>query len=358
MARGLLLPAAMLPHPHDALFMAAFEEPAHAAALLRELVPASVGALIDWDTLRGETGSFVEPALAKRHSDLVFSARLRTGTQSLAYVILEHQSTGDRTMPLRALTYEVRIWNRVRKMNPFAQLPPILVVVVSHAPGGWTHARTLAELFDPAVPASAALARLVPGVPLIIDDLAHCSNDDLRRRKLPAFPKLALWLLRDARDRKRLLRNFDSWIDLFEEVERGPDGRDALTSLIVYLFRVIDPRHHDELRAKLRLLGSRTKDIAMSIYDMLLQQGFAKGEKEGRAKGRKEGRAEGRKEGRAEGDKEGRITALRCQVLYKFGGQTLGKRYEAALRRATPEAIDGYLQRVLTAKSVAAVFKG
>lgn len=352
----------MIPHPHNRLFWAAMERPAHAAALLRDLVPDSLGALIDWDTLHGETGSFIDPALAARHSDLVFSARLRTETESFAYAILEHQSTSDRTMPLRTLTYEVRIWNRICKMNPLAQLSPIVVVVVSHAPGGWTQARTLAELFDPAVPANAALARLVPDVPLIIDDLTQCSNEDLRRRTLPAFPKLALWLLRDARDRKRLLKNFDSWIDLFEEVEHGPDGHDAITSLIVYLFQVIDPRHHDELRAKLRLLGSRTKDIAMSIYDMLLQQGFANGEKMGRAKGRKEGRAEGRKkghaEGHAEGQKEGRITALRRQVLFKFGGQTLAKRYEAALRRATPEAIDGYLQRVLTAKSVAAVFEG
>ena len=73
-------PAVMTGRPHDALFKAAFEQPAHAAALLRELVPAALGALIAWDTLRGETGSFVDTALAYRHSDLVFSARLRTGT--------------------------------------------------------------------------------------------------------------------------------------------------------------------------------------------------------------------------------------------------------------------------------------
>jgi len=86
-----------------------------------------------------ETGSFVDPVLADRHSDLVFSARLRTGARSRAYVIAEHQSTGDRSMPLRTLTYQVRIWNRFRKQYRTARLPPILVVVVSHvrAAGSW-----------------------------------------------------------------------------------------------------------------------------------------------------------------------------------------------------------------------------
>ncbi|HEX7843516.1 MAG TPA: Rpn family recombination-promoting nuclease/putative transposase [Kofleriaceae bacterium] len=70
--------AAVIPRPHDALFKSAFEAPADAAALLRELLPAALRPLIAWDTLHGEPGSFVHPALADQHSDLLFSARLRT----------------------------------------------------------------------------------------------------------------------------------------------------------------------------------------------------------------------------------------------------------------------------------------
>jgi hypothetical protein len=47
---------------------------------------------------------------------------------------------------------------------------------------------------------------------MIVDDLAQLSNADLAERPLPAFPKLALWLLRDARDSARLLDSFDAWI--------------------------------------------------------------------------------------------------------------------------------------------------
>lgn len=166
-----------------------------------------------------------------------------------------------------------------------------------------------------------------------------------RARSLPAFPKLVLWLLRDARDPPRLLASFDAWIDTFAEAERGPDGRDAVATLLVYLFGVVEPMHHEALRAKLQQLDARTKEITMSILDMWHEQG--------RAKGRQEGRQEGRKEGR----KVERIAVLRRQVRFKFGGQRLASRYEAVLRNATPAAIESYLLRVLTADSIAAVFE-
>ena len=342
----------MTAHPHDALFKSAFEAPAHAAALLRVLVPTALSDLIAWDTLTSDTASFVDPRLTNRHSDLVFSARLRSVASSLV-ILLEHHSTRDRTMPLRTLSYETRIWHRFRKAHRAASLPPILAVLISNVRGGWRTARTLDELFDPAIAASPALAALVPRVPLIVEDLAHRSNADLQAWALPAFPKLALWLLRDARDPRRLFANFDAWIDTFAKVERGPDGSDAMTTLLVYLFQVVRPVHHDELRARLGQLGSRAEEITMSIADMWHEQGRAKGRQEGRVEGREEGRVEGREEGHL----EGRIAALRRLVLFKFGGEALDGRYEAMMRNATPEMIDGYLQRVLTADSITAVFE-
>jgi predicted transposase YdaD len=67
----------MTTRPHDALFKTAFEAPADAAALLRELMPAAVQAALVWETLGHEDGSFVDETLADQHSDRLFSARLR-----------------------------------------------------------------------------------------------------------------------------------------------------------------------------------------------------------------------------------------------------------------------------------------
>jgi hypothetical protein len=48
---------------------------------------------------------------------------------------------------------------------------------------------------------------------------------------------------------------------------------------------------------------------------------------------------------------------LRSQLSAKFGAQALEAAYEARLQAATPAAVDRYLQRVLVADSLAAVFE-
>jgi predicted transposase YdaD len=332
----------MTPRPHDALFKSAFESPSTAAALLRELLPGAVRSAIAWRTLSGERGSFVDALLADHHSDLLFSARLRAGKRELVYFLLEHQSANDPTMPLRMLSYQSRIWDRFVEQHPSVRLAPIIAMLVTNVPDGWNGPRAFEELFDPAVVALPELAALVPRFSMIVDDLARLSDGDLAARPLPPFPRLALWLLRDARDSATFLDSFDAWIPAMLALERTRSGRDRLTTLVTYMFHVISPLHLEPLRAKLRTLGSRTQELAMTIAEQLRKEGL------------KKGREEGLKKGLKKGHEEGRLATLRSMLLFKF--HTLGAKHEARLKAATPEAINRYLQRLLTADSLAAVF--
>jgi predicted transposase YdaD len=341
----------MSAHPHDALFRWAFEAPPDAAELLRGLVPPAVRDSIAWDTLGGASGSFVDLAHGDRHNDLLFAAQLRAEEPASAFLLLEHQSTVDPALPLRVLSYQTRIWARFRKAQPGTRLPPIISVLVSHAQDGWTAACAFEQLLSPVVLAIPGLAALVPRYSMIVDDLAGRSDDDLRGRALPPSQKLALWLLRDGRAPERLLDRFDAWIPTILEAGRTRSGREALTVLVQYLFEVLEPKYFNAVRTKLQQLGARSKEIAMTIADYLREEG----RKQGREEGRKKGRQEGRKKGRQEGRKEGLLVALRSQLLYRF--QALDAATEARLRAATPEALDRYLQRVLTAESLAAVFE-
>jgi hypothetical protein len=102
-------------------------------------------------------------------------------------------------------------------------VPVIIAVLVSHVPGGWTAARAFEELFDPDVMALSGLAALVPRCAMIVEDLTPWSDAAQAARPLPAFPKLALWLLRDARDSARLLDSFDNWGG---RIRTGVDNRE------------------------------------------------------------------------------------------------------------------------------------
>ena len=59
----------MTVRPHDALFRSAFEDPEHASAELRHVLPEALAVALDWSTLRTEPGAYVDSQLADRYSD-------------------------------------------------------------------------------------------------------------------------------------------------------------------------------------------------------------------------------------------------------------------------------------------------
>ena len=229
-------------------------------------------------------------------------------------------------MPLRMLAYQTRIWGRFRKEHPGARLPPILGVLVGHPPGGWESARAFEQLLEPEVMAIPGIAALVPRFSMVVEDLARRSDADLRRSALALFQKLALWLLRDSRDPVRLLDGFDAWSPTILEAGQARSGTETIAVLIRYLFQVLDPVYFDAVRAKLQQLGTRSREIAMTIAEYLEEKGR----------------------------QQGRVDMLRSQLVYKF--HALDAETEARLQAATSEALDRYGRRVLIADSLAAVF--
>ncbi len=314
----------MTSKPHDAVFKAAFERPEHAAALFRSVLPASIVASIAWPSLAGEAGSFVDVELADRHSDLLFSVDMQGG-RAFLYLLLEHQSANDPDMPLRMLVYQVRIWERHRKQHA-GPLPPILPVVVSLAPGGWTAPRSFHELFAPAPATIPELASFVPSFDLLIEDLAHVSNEDLKARALAAFPKLALWLLRDARNREQLLRNLGVWGDAFAEALHTPRGLESVSVLLRYIALITNDLHLAEFRAKILEAAPEVERAAMTIAEQLIAEGLAKGRV------------------------EGRVETLTRQLECKFGA--LDPAILTRVARADASEVDVWLERVLFAATL------
>ena len=96
---------------HDGLFKLGFGEPLHAAGELRSVLPAAIVEAVRLEELERVDGSFVDEALAQRHTDLLFRAPRRDGGEPLyLYFLIEHQSEPDRWMALRVLVYAGLLW--------------------------------------------------------------------------------------------------------------------------------------------------------------------------------------------------------------------------------------------------------
>ena len=253
--------------PHDALFKAAFAQPETAAEFVRARLSPALVAAIDWDSMAAVSGSFVDPELRQRHSDLLFSAAVRDANDARAYfyLLLEHQSSNDSDMPLRVLIYMTRIWEHFRRQHPDAPLPVVLPFVVSHAPGGWTAPTRFAELFDPHARELEGVAAHLPNFEFLLDDLATFSDDQIRQRVAAVFGQLVLWAFRDARNAHTLLPKLPAWARAFSAVLRAPNGQAALEQLFRYLAEVTEDMHFDTIRATIVELAPEAEPAARTI---------------------------------------------------------------------------------------------
>ncbi len=140
--------------PHDKYFRSVFSNPANATSLLRAHVPGSLARTLKWSTLTLLPGRFVSPDWRDSEADLLFSVERATGaTPVLVYVLLEHQSSPDRWMPLRLLNYCVQIWLRWRNRQEEERgLPLIVPLVLYQGADPWQYNREFAEFFANAEP--------------------------------------------------------------------------------------------------------------------------------------------------------------------------------------------------------------
>jgi predicted transposase/invertase (TIGR01784 family) len=342
--------------PHDALFKKTFSDVEHAAAEFRAVLPAKLVARTDFSTLALCPGSYVDEALSGSQSDLLFSARV-AGKPALFYVLFEHQSGPDKLMPLRLLGYVVRILMRyVDEANAASDalpLPVVVPVVLHHGEAGWSVAARLEDLFDHQLVQDAGLTELIPRLGFVLDDLTHVTDEELERRALGLLPLLTLWALHDARSPERLARSLRRWAGAMAELVGAPNGREALWTLFRYIAVVADDSMAATLSTALDAAEPEVKDTLMTLAEKWKAEGEAKGRTEGEAKGRTEGEAKGRTEGEAKGRTEGKAETLRKLLTLKFG--ELSERAALRIASASEAELDRWVERVLTADTLAAV---
>jgi predicted transposase YdaD len=281
--------------PHDLFVRYTFGHPERAAAELRAALPAHVVSEVDWASLRRESGSVVDPELRETESDLLFTARLRTGHLLLLYVLLEHQSTVDPWMALRMLRYVVRQLERWRQEHPDSTVLPLIIpLVMYHGPdGAWTAPRRVEDLFGLPTEGRARWQALVPRFEYLLDDLTAEREEALKARPGPPLARLAWLALRYGRSAE-LPRKLPEWVALFAQVQASPEGTEHLVVLIRYLLWVGDKEAHEVTGRVLNsVLGQqRTEELMRGYGEEIFERGHQRGREEGLAQGVARGRAE------------------------------------------------------------------
>jgi predicted transposase/invertase (TIGR01784 family) len=266
-----------LHQPHDKLFKASFSDPVNAAAFLRWQLPQAVAGAIDWETLRLESGSFVDSHYRHSESDLLFSAACGE-SKCCIYLLFEHLSTPDSALGLRLLRYMVRIWESgLADGVPQARLPVIVpVVLVQHA-RKWEISPCFSVLFD--LPKGLA-DELRPFIPEFAFGLVQLA--ELPFAAICGTPAGILTLRVMKAEREGTLLGDEVWDeDLMMKV-----SREAFELVIRYLLggEIDNAAFEDRLK---KILQPQLQRTVMSLADQLIEKGIEKGIQKGVEKGQK-----------------------------------------------------------------------
>lgn len=316
---------------HDRAFKALFSPPDAALPILRASLPSALMDAIDPGSLTPEPTTFVNDELDEDHRDLLFSATIR-GRHVLLYVI-EHQSTVVWFMALRLLRYVLKVWDWWLAIHPDAKtLPAVIPVVLRQGRKAWDGPRSLARLIDLPPDIRALAGRYIPGLEFALQDLGPASSAELAAFPGPPLVRVTLSFMRAIADpAEDPLAALDGLASTLKELLGQPGGRARLAVVLRYTVLArpeLDVRVvADEFR---RVAGPEAGEVVMSTAQELIEQGV------------RQGRLEGRRE------------LLEMLFREKFG--EFPPPVVARLAAATPDELQTWAKRLVTAKRIVDVF--
>ena len=216
---------------------------------LVQIVAPELQLFLDFEKITYQKRSFISEALRERESDVLLSVPFQDDTDALLiYILIEHQSTVDKTMGFRLLSYMVRIWESQRREWETEKLPenerrlqPILPILFYTGDRPWTTPVSLTTIME--VPE--ILERFVPSF-----DTLFLGVKETEAEALTQFEHPLGWLLRvlqkehaDEREISEALAEAMSHIAALDE-NFAPQVTEALRYFLqlIYHRRSVDER--------------------------------------------------------------------------------------------------------------------
>lgn len=322
---------------HDTSYRLLFSHVEMIRELLRGFVPGDWVRELDLNTLEKMNGSYVSDDLRSRHSDAVW--RVRWGPRWVyIYLLLEFQSTVDRFMPVRILSYIGLLYQDLiqrKELDKTRRLPAVLPIVLYNGKRRWRAPIALEPLIQ-AMPE--ALREFQPQQRFLLLDEGACAEPPGARRNLVA----ALFQLEHSASPEALQRVLALLIDWLDT----PEMADLRRHFVEWLQRrgpSLDPVTHwreiNDLQEANTMLEDRIR--------------------EWKAQYRREGLAAGREEGLEQGLEQGSIQEARAilsrQLTRRFGN--IPAAVETRLNLASREQLEHWIDCFYDATTLDEVFR-
>ncbi|HGG5248837.1 TPA: Rpn family recombination-promoting nuclease/putative transposase [Salmonella enterica subsp. enterica serovar Paratyphi B] len=207
---------------HDPLFKLFLREPVTARDFLEAHLPEDIRSLVHLDTLRLESGSYVDEELKEMHSDILYSVKMAQDEQCLLYCVVEHQSTEDELMAWRMTKYTIRAMDDHLKKG-YKTLPVVVPLLFYHGEiRPYPYSMDWLDCFE-----QPELARRVLSKPWPLIDVSVLDDDDIKTHRRMALLEMVQRDIR-LRDGRELLGR------LVQLIQLGLNSREQVEAILRY----------------------------------------------------------------------------------------------------------------------------
>ena len=271
---------------------------------LVQIIAPDIEVFLDFSRITYQKRSFISKALQERESDVLLSVPFQEGADAtdtdalLIYILIEHQSTVDKTMGFRLLSYMVQIWESQRREWETEKLPeserclqPILPILLYTGDRPWTVPVSLTTIMD--VPE--ILERFIPSFDTLFLGVKETDAETLTRFGHPLG-----WLLRvlqkeHSNKTTEISEALAAAVSHITSVDESfaPQVAEALRYFVQLIFHRRSLEERDALVDIIRQHIQDPKELetmAQTTAEFLIEQGKAEGRVEGKAEGKAEGK--------------------------------------------------------------------
>lgn len=267
--------------PHDATFRQFLSQLGIARDFMTLHLPAELLAVCDLNTLKLESGSFVEEDLRQYFSDVLYSLKTTNRDEGYIYVLIEHQSSPDRHMAFRLMRYAIAAMQR--HLDAGHKTIPLVIPVLFYSGKRSPYPFSTRWLDEFATPDLAAKL-YSNNFPLV--DVTVIPDEDIVGHRSMA----ALTLLQKHIHQRDLAELIDK---LAPVLLAGYLSSSQVISLVHYILQAGEASDADAFLRDLARRVPQHGDEFMTIAQQLEQKGIERGIQLGEQRGLEKGRSEG-----------------------------------------------------------------
>jgi len=285
----------------------------------------------DFCTLQISNGTYITDDLRSRADDIIW--RIRCG-EHLVYLLVEFQSTADRFMAVRVLTYVGLLYQQlIRESNgrDLDELPAILPIVLHSGRRPWSAAEDVSALVSDS---PHGLGKYRPRLCYLLIDQTRYDDTELASRRNFAAMLFRIENCRRREVMRQLVGTLLEWL-------QDPGLEDLRRAFVAWLKKVVWKR-----------LPGKQASAATELWEKpgMLSEAVEEWEKELREEGWQIGHQAGRQEGRREGLQMGLRQALANLLKKRFG--ELPELIQEPLDSASVEQLECWSECLLDAGSL------